>query len=81
MDKVGKEGVITVEDGTGLRTNWTWLKVCSSTVATCLLTHQQAGNWRSRTGKPIHPAGCKKISNIREMLPVLEAVAKAANRC
>ncbi len=81
MDKVGKEGVITVEDGTVCRTNWTWLKVCSSTVATCSLLHQQAGNWRSRTGKPVHPLADKKISNIREMLPVLEAVAKQANRC
>jgi chaperonin GroEL len=31
----------------------------------------------ARAGRPVHPAGDKKISNIREMLPVLEGVAKA----
>jgi chaperonin GroEL len=36
MDKVGKEGVITVEDGKSLeRTNSTSSKACSSTAATC----------------------------------------------
>jgi chaperonin GroEL len=37
MDKVGKEGVITVEDGNP-RVRATWLKVCSLTAATCHLT-------------------------------------------
>ena len=34
MNKVGKEGVITVEEAKGMETTWMWLKVCSSTVAT-----------------------------------------------
>ena len=38
MDKVGKEGVITVEDGSGLKMNLMSLKVCSLIVAICLLT-------------------------------------------
>ena len=37
MDKVGKEGVITVEDGSGLQMNWKWLKVCSLIVVICHL--------------------------------------------
>jgi Chaperonin GroEL (HSP60 family) len=35
MDKVGKEGVITVEDGKSLETSSTSSKACSSTVAIC----------------------------------------------
>jgi chaperonin GroEL len=35
MDKVGKEGVITVEDGKSSTTSWTSSKACSSTAATC----------------------------------------------
>ncbi len=34
MDKVGKEGVITVEEGSGRTTNSTWSRACSSTAAT-----------------------------------------------
>jgi chaperonin GroEL len=34
MDKVGKAGVITVEDGKASRTSSTWSKACSSTAAT-----------------------------------------------
>ena len=35
MDKVGKEGVITVEEGSGLETQLEWSRACSSTAATC----------------------------------------------
>ena len=38
MEKVGKEGVITVEEGSGLRTNWTSLRACSLIVVICPLT-------------------------------------------
>ena len=29
------EGVIVIEEGSVSRTNWTWLRACSSTVVTC----------------------------------------------
>ncbi|KZR98701.1 putative Chaperonin complex component [Daphnia magna] len=35
MDKVGKEGVITVEDGKSLNNELDVVKACSSTAATC----------------------------------------------
>jgi len=38
MDKVGKEGVITVEDGKSLDSELEVVKVCSLTAATCRLT-------------------------------------------
>jgi chaperonin GroEL len=78
MEKVGKEGVITVEEGTGLENELSLLKACSSTAATCPHTSSTSQKpWFYRAGQPADPAGDKKISNIREMLPVLEAVAKA----
>jgi chaperonin GroEL len=34
MDKVGKDGVITVEEAKGIETTLTWSRACSSTKAT-----------------------------------------------
>jgi chaperonin GroEL len=42
MQAVGKDGVITVEEGKSLETNFDVLKVCSSIVATCRRTSPQA---------------------------------------
>ncbi len=38
MEKVGKDGVITVEEGKPWRPSWRWSKACSLTAVTCLLT-------------------------------------------
>ena len=43
MEKVGKEGVITVEEGTSLENELKLWKACSSTAATSPLLHQQPG--------------------------------------
>ncbi|VFS33856.1 chaperonin Cpn60 [Escherichia coli] len=52
MDKVGKEGVITVEDGTGLQDELDVVEGMQFDRGLPVsLLHQQAGNWRSRTGK------------------------------
>jgi chaperonin GroEL len=37
MDKVGKEGVITVEEAKSMETSWMWLRVCSLIAAIFLL--------------------------------------------
>ena len=37
MDKVGNEGVITVEEAKGLESDWTWLKACSLIAVICRL--------------------------------------------
>ena len=47
MDKVGKEGVITVEDGKAWTTNSTSSKACSSTAATCRPTSSTTRTSRS----------------------------------
>ena len=38
MQKVGKEGVITVEEAKGSRPSSTWSRACSSIAATCRRT-------------------------------------------
>src|SRR6266513_1718617 len=38
MKKVGKDGVITVEESRLSRRSWKWSKACSSTAAICRLT-------------------------------------------
>jgi hypothetical protein len=38
MERVGKDGVITVEEGKSLDTEVEWSRACSSTRATCRRT-------------------------------------------
>jgi chaperonin GroEL len=77
MDKVGKEGVITVEDGNieneldvveGMEFDRGYL-------SPYFINNQQ--NMTAELENPFILLVDKKISNIRELLPVLEAVAKS----
>lgn len=78
MDKVGKEGVITVEEGQGLEDS---LEVVEGMqfdrgyLSPYFINNQQAQN--VELDNPYILLHDKKISNIRDMLPVLEAVAKS----
>jgi chaperonin GroEL len=78
MEKVGKEGVITVEEGSGLDNE---LEVVEGMqfdrgyLSPYFINNQQ--NQTSELDKPVILLCDKKISNIREMLPLLEGVAKA----
>ena len=52
MDKVGKDGTITVEEAKALRPHLMWLKVCNSIKATsahtsALTTKQWKPHWRT----------------------------------
>lgn len=49
MQKVGKEGVITVEEGSGLENGWTWSRACSSIAA----TSPRTSSTTSRASRPI----------------------------
>ncbi|MBK7251012.1 MAG: chaperonin GroEL [Gammaproteobacteria bacterium] len=78
MEKVGKEGVITVEEGSGLQNE---LEVVEGMqfdrgYLSPYFINQQA-NQTAEFDKPLILLCDKKISNIREMLPLLEGVAKA----
>jgi chaperonin GroEL len=78
MDKVGKEGVITVEDGSGLENELSVVEGMQFDRG--YLSPYFINNQESMTADLDNPLILlveKKITNIREMLPVLEAVAKS----
>jgi chaperonin GroEL len=78
MEKVGKEGVITVEEGSGLDNELDvveGMQFDRGYLSPYFINTQQ--NQTAELEKPYILLVDKKISNIREMLPLLEAVAKA----
>jgi chaperonin GroEL len=78
MDKVGKEGVITVEDGSGLENQLDiveGMQFDRGYLSPYFINNQQSMS--AELESPFILLYEKKISNIREMLPVLEGVAKA----
>jgi len=78
MEKVGKEGVITVEEGQGLEND---LEVVEGMqfdrgyLSPYFINNQES--MAAELDEPYILLVDKKISNIREMLPILESVAKA----
>ncbi|MBK1643732.1 chaperonin GroEL [Thiocapsa imhoffii] len=78
MEKVGKEGVITVEDGTSLHNELAvveGMQFDRGYLSPYFINNQQSQS--AELDDPFILLHDKKISNIRELLPVLEAVAKA----
>ena len=78
MGKVGKEGVITVEEGSGLYNELDvveGMQFDRGYLSPYFINNQQ--NMSAELDDPYILLYDKKISNIRELLPLLEAVAKA----
>jgi chaperonin GroEL len=78
MEKVGKEGVITVEEGQGLDNELELvdgMQFDRGYLSPYFINQQQSQT--AEFEKPFILLVDKKISNVREMLPLLEAVAKA----
>ncbi|CAB1274163.1 chaperonin GroEL [Candidatus Nitrosacidococcus tergens] len=79
MQKVGKEGVITVEEGSGLENELDvveGMQFDRGYLSPYFVTNQQS--MASELDNPYILIHDKKISNIRELLPILENVAKAS---
>lgn len=78
MQKVGKEGVITVEEGSGLENQLDVVEGMQFDRG--YLSPYFINNQQSMTAELENPyilLHDKKISNVRELLPVLEGVAKS----
>jgi chaperonin GroEL len=77
MDKVGKEGVITVEEGSGLQNELDLVEGMQfdrGYLSPYFVNKQETMS--AELENPVILINDKKISNIREMLPILEGVAK-----
>jgi chaperonin GroEL len=78
MGKVGKEGVITVEEGSGLENELDvveGMQFDRGYLSPYFINNQE--NMSAELESPYILIHDKKISNIRDLLPVLEGVAKA----
>jgi chaperonin GroEL len=78
MQKVGKEGVITVEEGQGLENELDvveGMQFDRGYLSPYFINNQQSQS--VELDNPLVLLYDKKISNIRDLLPTLEAVAKA----
>ena len=79
MKKVGKEGVITVEEGKGLENELDvveGMQFDRGYISPYFINNQQSMN--AELEAPYILLYDKKISNVRDLLPVLESVAKAS---
>jgi len=79
MDKVGKEGVITVEEGSALQNELDvveGMQFDRGYLSPYFVTNQQ--NMSAELDEPLVLLHDKKITNIRDLLPALESVAKAS---
>jgi len=78
MQKVGNEGVITVEEAKGIRPSSTSSRACSSTAAMSARTFiTNAEKMTAELDQPYILIHEKKLSGLQPMLPLLETVVQS----
>ncbi len=77
MNKVGKEGVITVEEAKSMETTLEVVEACSLTAATSPLISSPTREDGSDPERAMILVNEKKISSMKDLLPVLEQIAKS----
>jgi chaperonin GroEL len=82
MQKVGKDGVITVEESKTIETSFgRWWKECNLIAATSRLTSSpMRKRWKPYLKNPVVLLSEKKISSMRDMLPILEKLQSWEDR-
>jgi len=81
MDQVGKDGVITVEEGKSLETYVDVVEGCSLTAAPVAQLHQQTRRHDRRAGKAAVLVYEDKISSASKLIPLLEKIRRPRSRC
>ena len=78
MDKVGKEGVITVEESKPSGSSWSSPRACASTRATSRPTSSPTPSaWRPCSRTRTSCLVSSKISTVKDLLPLLEKVMQS----
>jgi len=78
--KVGKDGVVTVEESQGVAVETEHVEACSSTAATSLVYGHERRADGVHLQRPYILITDKKISSIQELLPALEKIAAAGQK-
>jgi len=77
MEKVGKDGVITVEEGKTLETSHEFVEACSLIAVTCRRISSPTAEDGSGARRSLHLDPREKGFSNKDLIPVLEKVLNA----
>ena len=78
--KVGKDGVITVEDGKSLQTEANWIEGMQFDKGYPIaLFHHQPNRHAMRAGRLLYFNPREKITTAKTLVPILEQISQSGN--